>query len=130
MRVSWIDIKLGIRMLIKYPGLSLVAVIGMALAIAIGAGYFAAFGAMLDSTLPIEDGDRAVVVTNRMVSGPDAGDIRPASPHDFIQWRAQVKSIEDVSAFRDDRRNLIAQDGRTKEAPVAVMTASGFRFTR
>ena len=38
---SWIDIKLGIRMLVKYPGLSLVAVIGMALAIAIGAGYFA-----------------------------------------------------------------------------------------
>ena len=130
MRISWIDIKLGVRMLVKYPGLSLVAVIGMALAIAIGAGYFAAFGAMLDSTLPIEDGDRAVVVRNRTVSGPDAGDTGPVSPHDFVQWRGQLKSIEAVSAFRDDRRNLIAGDGRTKEVPVAAMTASGFRFTR
>ena len=130
MPISWIDIKLGIRMLVKYPGLSLVAVVGMALAIAIGAGYFAAFGAMLDSTLPFEDGHRAVVVSNRMVSGPDAGDTGPVSPHDFVQWRSQLKSIEDVSAFRDDRRNLIAPDGRTKEAPVAAMTASGFHFTR
>src|SRR5687767_7193810 len=111
MHISWIDIKLGLRMLVKYPGLTLVAVIGMALAIAIGAGYFATFAAMLDSTLPIEDGHRAVVVRNRMVSGPDAGDNAPASPHDFVQWRGQLKSIEDLGAFRDDRRNLIEPDG-------------------
>jgi hypothetical protein len=71
MRISWIDIKLGIRMLVKYPVLSLVAVVGMALAIAIGAGYFAVFSAMLDSTLPIEKGERAIVVRNRAVSGPE-----------------------------------------------------------
>ena len=59
MSISWTDVKLGLRMLVKYPGLSIVAVSGMALAIAIGAGYFAAFGALLDSTLPIEQGDRA-----------------------------------------------------------------------
>lgn len=40
MSVSWLDVKLGLRMLIKYPGLSVVAVIGMAVAIAIGAGAF------------------------------------------------------------------------------------------
>src|SRR5687768_644043 len=37
--VSWLDVKLGLRMFAKYPGLSLVAVAGMAVAIAIGAGY-------------------------------------------------------------------------------------------
>src|SRR6476619_2845797 len=48
-RVSWLDVKLGIRMLAKYPGLSAVAVIGLALAIAIGATYFAIIGAAMDS---------------------------------------------------------------------------------
>ena len=129
MPISWIDLKLGIRMLVKYPGLSLVAVIGMALAIAIGAGYFAAFSAMLDSKLPIEKGERAVIVRNRTVSGPDAGDTFPPSPHDFTQWRGQLKSIEAVGAFRDDNRNLIAEDGRAQEVRVAAITASGFRFT-
>ena len=73
MPMSWLDIKLGIRMLVKYPGLSLVAVIGMALAIAIGAGYFAAFNAMLDSTLPIDKANGPSSSSNRTVSGPDAG---------------------------------------------------------
>ena len=31
-KVSWLDVKLGLRMLAKYPGLSLVAVGGMAIA--------------------------------------------------------------------------------------------------
>ena len=38
--VSWLDVKLGLRMLAKYPGLSIIAVLGMSLAITIGAGYF------------------------------------------------------------------------------------------
>src|SRR5688572_11802584 len=29
--VSWLDVKLGLRMFVKYPGLSLVAVAGMAI---------------------------------------------------------------------------------------------------
>ena len=45
--VSWLDLKLGIRMLAKYPGLSAVAVTGLALAIAIGATYFGILGAVL-----------------------------------------------------------------------------------
>ena len=48
MNVSWLDVKLGIRMFIKYPGLSLVSVVGMAVAIAIGAGYFTILGTWLN----------------------------------------------------------------------------------
>ena len=71
-RVSWLDVKLGLRMLAKYPGLSLVAVGGMAIAIAFGAGYFALVGSFLDSRVPIEGGDRVVMIRNRYVPGPDA----------------------------------------------------------
>ena len=35
---SWMDFKLGFRMLVRYPGLTLVGVFGMAMAIAIAAG--------------------------------------------------------------------------------------------
>ena len=35
---SLLDFKLGARMLLKYPGLSLVGGLGMAVAIAVGAG--------------------------------------------------------------------------------------------
>jgi hypothetical protein len=60
LNVSWVDVKLSVRMVAKYPGLSLVSVLGMALAIAIGAGVFGWVAAVLDPTLPLEGGDRVV----------------------------------------------------------------------
>lgn len=65
-KVSWLDVKLGLRMFAKYPGLSLVAVAGMAIAIAIGAGYFSILGIFLDSNVPIEGGDRVVIWVSRL----------------------------------------------------------------
>ena len=134
-KVSWLDVKLGLRMLAKYPGLSLVAVCGMAIAIAFGAGYFALVGNFLDSRVPIEGGDRVVMIRNRYVPGPDAagtgrsGDAGPAA-FDFRQWRDRVKSVAELSAFRDDKRNLITEDGQVQLVRVAAITASGLRLTR
>jgi predicted permease len=128
--VSWLDVKLGIRMLRKYPGLSAVAVIGMALAIAIGAGYFTVLGVFLDSTLPVDGGDRVMAIETRTVSGPDAGDRDGVTPYDFARFRAGLKSFTDLGAFRDDHRNVITADGRSSLAAVATMTASGFRLMR
>jgi putative ABC transport system permease protein len=128
--VSWLDVKLGLRMFAKYPGLSIVAVLGMSLAIAIGAGYFAFIGAMLDSTLPIDEGDRVVMIQNRFVAGPDTGDTTRASEHDFVHWRGALKSVEDLGAFRDESYNLIPANGRPRLMRAAAMTASAFRLTR
>jgi predicted permease len=128
--VSWLDVKLGLRMLAKYPALSIIAVLGMSLAITIGAGYFAFIGAMMDSALPIEEGDRVVVIQNRVVAGPDAGDTNRASEHDFAQWRDALKSVEDLAAFRDESYNLIAADRPPQPVRAAAMTASAFRLTR
>jgi putative ABC transport system permease protein len=134
-KLSWLDVKLGLRMLAKYPGLSLVAVGGMAIAIALGAGYFALVGSFLDSRVPIEGGDRVVMIRNQFVSGPDTagtgsiGDVGPAA-FDFRQWQDRVKSVVELSAFRDDKRNLIAEDGQVQLVRVAAITASGLRLTR
>ncbi len=130
-RMSSLDVKLGLRMLAKYPGLSLVAVLGMSLAITIGAGYFAFIGAMMDSPLPIEDGERVVVIQNRVVAGPETGDTRRASEYDFAQWRASaLKSVQDLGAFREESFNLMTEGRPPRPVRAAAMTASGFRLTR
>jgi putative ABC transport system permease protein len=126
--VSWLDVKLGLRMFARYPGLSLVSVLGMAVAIAIGAGYFAAFGTMLDSHLPFDPEGRVVVIQTRTLAG-QRGTGASASVHDFEQWRGELKSIADLGAFRDDSRNLITEDGQAFLVQVAAMTASGLAFT-
>ena len=58
---SAVDLRLAVRMLVKYPVLSGVSVIGMAVAIAIGASVFGLVAAVLDPTLALEGGDRVVL---------------------------------------------------------------------
>jgi putative ABC transport system permease protein len=124
--VSWLDVKLSVRMLVKYPGLSFVSVIGMALAIAIGAGSFAAISSMLHPTLPLDEGER-VVALQKYGAGeePDRQVI-----HEFADWREGLRSIRNLGAFRTVFRNLISTDGSTELARVAEMSASGFRVAR
>jgi hypothetical protein len=71
LNVSWLDVKLGLRMLAKYPGLSLVSVIGMAVAIAIGVTAFGLISATLDPRIPLEEGDRIVALQNNRADNPD-----------------------------------------------------------
>ena len=127
--ISWLDVKLGLRMFVKYPGLSLVAVLGLTLAVTIGAGYFGFIGALLDSPLPFEGGDRVVMIEKRYVAGPDTGDTDRASEHDFVQWRGTIKSIEQLSAFRDESYNLIRDGVPPRPVRAAAITASSFRLT-
>lgn len=127
--ISWLDVKLGVRMFAKHPGLSLVSVVGLAVAIAVGAGYFIAFGPVLDSTLPFDDEGRMVVVRTTTVRGPAAGGDGLSTVYDFERWSQELKSIANLGAFREDSRNLITADGRAYPVRVASMTASGFAVT-
>jgi predicted permease len=129
MRFSHLDVKLGLRMLAKYPGLSLVSVIGMTVAIAIAAGGFAAVEALMDSTLPLHEGDRIVAVQNSNLDDGEGSADRRAM-HDFVRWRRELRSVQDLAAFNTETRNLVVREGGTDLVSVARMTASGFRVAR
>lgn len=126
---SWrLDLKLGIRMLYKYPGLALSGGAGIAVAVAIAAGGFSViYGNLLASSLPLDEGDRVV-----SIGLWDSASSRPETRmlFEFHSWKDGLKSVQDVSAYRAITPNLIAL-GRTPESVrVAAMTASGFRVAR
>ena len=128
LNISWLDVKLGLRMLAKYPGLSLVAVIGMAVAIAIGAGVFGVISAIVDPTLPVPGGGRVVGVMSRRAD--IAADAEMRVLHDFVVWRSELTTVRDLSAFRLNRRNLIIEGRATELVDIAEMTAAGFRVAQ
>jgi putative ABC transport system permease protein len=124
---SWLDLKLAVRMLVKYPGLTLTGGSGIAMAIAIGVGFFAVLHSRFYPTIPLSEGDRLVGLENwdRRTSREER-----RSLHDFVLWRAEMKSVEDMTAFKTGVRNVIADDGSVESVEVAEMTPSGFRLAR
>jgi putative ABC transport system permease protein len=126
-RASWLDWKLGGRMLLKYPGLSIIGGVTLAAAMALGAAFFEFSWEMRDPRLPLEEGERIVRLENFDV---DASSVEPHSVHDFLIWRDQLESIEQLGAYRAIERNLITADGRSEPVEVAEISPVAFPLTR
>jgi len=122
-----LDLKLGLRMLLKYPGLAIVGGLGMTLAMAIGAGAFAVINSYFYPELPLHEGERVVSIANWDARLRDTD---PRVLHDFGTWRAELRSVVDLGAFRTVRRNLISATGQGEPITLAEMSASGFRVAR
>jgi putative ABC transport system permease protein len=120
-----LDLKLGGRMLVKYPGLTIVGGLAMAFAILVGTVIFQVVTLFVYPTLPLPAGERIVQIRNWDVA---ANDPEPRALHDFIVWRGALRSVTEVGAWRDVIRNLIVAEGEARPVAVAEMTASGFRI--
>jgi len=123
---SPLDVTLAWRMLVRYPGLTLVGVFGMAIGIAIAAAAFTIVSTVMESRLPLPDGDRVVSLANWDVATSNR---EPRMIRDFTAWRAMT-SIEDLSITRTVQRNLIADGRQPDTVTVAEIAASAFRVAR
>lgn len=126
-RFSWLDFKLGLRMLVKYPGLTVVGGLAIAFAIWVGAAGFEFLNQVVYPTVPLDDGNRIVSIQNRNVA---AGGRLRRSLHDFVTWREELRSVEELGAFRTFRRNLVTEHGGGEPIDVVEISASAFRVAR
>jgi len=119
-----LDLKLGLRMLVKYPGLTVVGGLAMAFGIWFGAVTFEMFGLVTSAKLPLPDGARIV----RIVYW-DSKTLEDEDPvlYDYQLWRS-VRSITDVGAYRDASVNVLGAGGSAQPAVAAEVTASAFRI--
>ena len=121
------DYKLGLRMLLKYPGLTLAGGLALAIAIGIGAGWYDLMGKILAPTIPLPEGDRLVLIEtqNTLTNEPE-----PRVVRDFLEWRRELRTIEDLGAYRTDTRNLIVGNAAPEPIQMAELTAAAFRTAR
>jgi putative ABC transport system permease protein len=125
--LAWLDLKLAVRMLVRYPGLTLTGGLGIATAVAIGVGFFALFHSRFYPEIPLSEGARLVGLQNW---DRRTGRQERRSLHDFVLWRQEMKSVEDLTAFRTITRNVIVENGSVEPLEVADITPSGFRLAR
>jgi putative ABC transport system permease protein len=118
------DLKLGVRMFVKYPGLTIVAVIALSVSIGAGAAFMEFVTDMVHPTLPYKDGGRIAGIVNW---DPAARQADRRAMHHFLQWRDQLTTVVDLGATYSLQRNLITDDGRSETVKAAEISASAFR---
>ena len=125
LRFSWLDFKVGFRMLARYPGLTLVSTAAIAVAIALGTLYFETLNKWMHPRLPMSDADRIVSIGtwDDSASAPEARTL-----HDFAVWREQVKTLDQLGAAVVFERNLVTEDRRVEPVRGAEISASAFRM--
>jgi putative ABC transport system permease protein len=119
-----LDLKLGFRMLVKYPGLTVIGGLAMAFGIWFGAVTFQMWGVLTSTKLPLPDGDRIVRIQNWDTKTLQDED---RVLYDYQLWRS-ARSITDLGAYRDAGVNLVGADGGAQAEVAAEITASAFRI--
>jgi predicted permease len=119
-----LDLKLGFRMLVKYPGLTLIGGLAMAFGIWFGAVTFQMWDVLTSTKLPLPDGDRIVRIQNW-----DTKTLQDENRvlYDYQLWRS-ARSITDLGAYRDASVNVVGADGGAQPEAAAEITASAFRI--
>src|SRR5262245_45170213 len=116
------DLRYGVRMLIKSPAFTTVAVLSLALGIGANTAIFSLINAVLLKPLPVADVSSLVVVSTTDQRNP--GNL-PLSHLNFKDLRAHNASFTDMGAFTFNGMNY--STGRESE-PIAaqVVTANYF----
>ena len=92
------DLKLGARMLVKYPGLTIVGGVAMAFGICVGLAIFQVVGLFTNPTLPLSQGARLVEIRTMDVA---ANEQEEQILHDFLEWQPSLRAVTEVGAWRD-----------------------------
>ncbi len=95
------DVSYGIRRLWKNPAITLAAVFALALGIGANTAIFSLINALVLRPLPYENPDQIILVSYAL---------NEASPANFLDWKAQSKSLDNISAANFWSANLTNGD--------------------
>jgi predicted permease len=118
------DLRSGVRMLVKYPTLSTVAVLTLGLGIGLSTTVFCVVNGGLFKGLPFPDPDRivAVVTTNPGQNQP----LQPISVQDFVIWKERQTSFERIGPYGFAPINLSTEEGRPERFSGGLLSVAAF----
>lgn len=118
----WQDLRYGVRMLVKSPGFTLIAVLTLALGIGANAAIFSFVNAVLLKPLPYPDPERIVSVGEKHPRGFS----NPISTLNFLDWERQNRCFQFLSAITPDTVTLTGSDS-PEQLNVHRVSASYFK---
>lgn len=125
-KVNWVedllqDLRYAFRTLLKSPGFAAVTVLTLALGIGANTTIFSAINAVLLEPLPFRQPEKVVSLWETE-SAPGSF---PLTGPDYLEWRSQNKTFEDMSLYSwENRYNVSASDGA--DSALVVRTQANF----
>ncbi len=124
------DLRFGMRMLRKHPGLSLIVILTFGLGIGYTSTVFNITSGFVHKELPFEDSERILSLDRTDPAHPiQYGDLT-VPVHDFLEWRAQQTSFERLAAYRTESKNLSTGEGRPERHKSGWITTGVFETLR
>ncbi len=119
------DVLFGLRVLRRNPVFSLVAVVTLALGIGANTALFSITNAVVFRPLPFPEPERLLTVWECSAKSEESRII--VSPANYLDWRAQNRSFEEMGAYTEDFYNISEDDTRPERVAGANATPSLFR---
>ena len=118
------DVQSGVRMLIKYPTLSIVSIVTLGLGIGLSTTVFCVVNGGLFKGLPFPDADRIVSVVGTNAAKKEFQEPVPAQ--DLAVFLERQTSFERIGAFGQTAVNLSTEEGRPERFSGGQLTVAAF----
>lgn len=116
------DLRFGVRILLRSPGITVSVIVALMLGIGANAAMFSVVDALLLHPLRYSDPGTLAVIWDRDAQGT----VRNASAANYLDWREQAKSFSDLAAWRGASFVITGGD-RPEQVLGANVTANFFR---
>ncbi len=120
------DLLLAIRLLLKKPGFTLVAVLTLALGIAVNATMFSLVSAFLLRRPPGREPQRVVVVSSVNPNQAFQADAYPVSAPNYLAWREANHVFADMAAADEYRTVNLTSQGQPEALRSAAVSSNYF----
>src|SRR5690242_16891841 len=121
----WQDVRYGVRMLLKNPGVTIIVIIALALGIGANTAIFSVVNAVLLRPLPYQEADRLVFLNEKSA----VLDEMSISYPNFVDWRAQNQTFEKMGVYNRASYNLTGA-GEAERIVTGQMSADLFSVLR
>jgi putative ABC transport system permease protein len=118
------DLRFGLRLLLKNPGFTLIAVLTMALGIGANTAIFSVVNAVLLNPLPFPEPERLIRIYGHFLA--TSQDSMRASVPEFTDYKRQAKSFDDIAGYDDLSANLTPVAGEPERVEALVVTPELF----
>ncbi|MBD0372275.1 MAG: ABC transporter permease [Pyrinomonadaceae bacterium] len=127
MATLWQDLRYAVRMLLKKPGLTFVAILTLALGIGANTAIFSVVNAVLLKPLPYPESEQLVRVggvNSKTGRGPGT-----FSPPDFYDWQSRNNVFDGLAAY-DGWSPSLTRQGEPERLIAARVSANFFNVLR